>query len=444
MYLHGDGGSHIFHGDGLDSEPVMSEDATSERRDEIMDHKNKLISGSFDLVLSNPPFSMSYDADNEDENRILEQRDIATNCKKEKSNVLFLDRYYELLKPGGEILIVIDDTVLNGKTQQKVREWMLDKFILLGVHSLPFNAFFKAKANIKTSIIHMRKKKDEHEAQSHVFMSIANNVGHHSHCNDSMERNNLVDILMMYFKWIRTGDFEDVIKENQDEYETLECPQQAWVASPGNLTPRRLDSFYYSPDLKECRKILKRKEKKKQIKIFYGKDFKMAAKISKKEKAKLKEGGEIFRYIEIGDVTPYGLIVSHVEGSFNELPSRGEYQIRKGDVLIAINNSSRGTVVLVPDEYNGAICTSGFFVLRPDSSKQGKLLWYALRSEYARAQNYYLSETASQPELKSGVWENEFMIPMPQGDLCSNAIDEVNKFMTHISALSDAGKVKLS
>ena len=36
------------------------------------------------------------------------------------------------------------------------------------------------------------------------------------------------------------------------------------------------------------------------------------------------------------------------------------------------------------------------------------------------------------------------MIPMPQGDLCSNAIDEVNKFMTHISALSDAGKVKLS
>ena len=88
-------------------------------------------------------------------------------------------------------------------------------------------------------------------------------------------------------------------------------------------------ALYYSPDLKECRKILKRKEKKKQIK-------KMAAKISKKEKAKLKEGGEIFRYIEIGDVTPYGLIVSHVEGSFNELPSRGEYQIRKGDVLIAI------------------------------------------------------------------------------------------------------------
>ena len=128
MYLHGDGGSHIFHGDGLDSEPVMSEDATSERRDEIMDHKNKLISGSFDLVLSNPPFSMSYDADNEDENRILEQRDIATNCKKEKSNVLFLDRYYELLKPGGEILIVIDDTVLNGKTQRNLTPRRLDSF----------------------------------------------------------------------------------------------------------------------------------------------------------------------------------------------------------------------------------------------------------------------------------------------------------------------------
>ncbi len=444
MYLHGDGGSHIFHGDGLDSEPLITDDSTAERKDEITDHKNKLIPESFDLVLSNPPFSMSYEVGNDDENRILQQRDVAAGRKKAKSNVLFLDRYNELLKPGGEMLIVIDDTVLNGKTQKNVREWMLGEFILLGVHSLPFNAFFKAKANIKTSIIHLRKKEEENEVQGHVFMSIANNIGHDSHCNDSTKRNNLVDILMMYFNWIRTGQLNESIKTNQDQHENLECPQQAWIVSPENLKTEHLDSFYYSPDLKKCRDALRSKEKAKKIKIHYGKDFKITPKISKQNKDKLRNSNEILKYIEIGDVTPYGLIVSHITGLFDELPTRGKYQIRKGDVLVAINNSSRGTVVLVPAEYDKAICPSGFLVIRPDSIEQGKLLWCALRSEYARAQNYYLSETASQPELKPDIWESEFMVPMPLGDLRTQALKEVNKFMHHISALSEANKIKLA
>ncbi len=443
MYLHGDGGSHIFHGDGLDSTPQLTDDMTSERNDEVTDHINKLTPESFDLVLTNPPFSMSYTVDNDDENRILKQRGIATGLKNVKSNLLFLDRYYELLRPKGEILIVIDDTVLNGKTRVQVRKWLLDKFILMGVHSLPFNAFFKAQANIKTSIVHLRKKQDSAEEQGHIFMSVTNNIGHDSHSKDTMERNNLVDILMIYFDWKRTGKFSEVIKQNQDPYETLECPQQVWLLPPEELQIERFDSFYYSPDLKKLRKVLKDKEKKGEIKLYHGKDFKTAPVISRKEKDKFKDDNKILKYIEIGDVTPYGLIVKHIEGEIDELPSRGQYQVKTGDVLIAINNSSRGTVVLVPNEYDGAICTSGFLVIRPNSAEQGKLLWYVLRSEYARAQNYYLAQTASQPELKRDVWKNEFMIPMPQGELRIQALAEVKTFMKHVSALNEANKVRL-
>ncbi len=443
MYLHGDGGSHIFHGDGLDSDPPMTEDMPSERLDEVTEHIKTLTPSSFDLVLSNPPFSMSYRSENEDESRILQQRAIATGLKNAKSNILFLDRYHELLKPGGEILVVIDDTVLNGETQIAVREWLMEKFILLGVHSLPFNAFFKAQANIKTSIVHLRKKQDNAESQGHVFMSVTNNVGHDSHSKDTMERNNLVDILMMYFDWKRTGELSEIIQQNQDRYETLECPQQVWLQPPGELKIKRFDSFYYSPDLKNIRDELKRKARKGEIKIYYGRDFKTAPKISKQAKDKLRTANKILKYIEIGDVTPYGLIVKHIEGSIDELPSRGQYQVRKGDVLMAINNSSRGTVILVPNEYDGTICTSGFLVIRPESSEQGKILWYVLRSEYARAQTYYLAQTASQPELKNDVWKQEFMIPMPLGKLRDQALSEVTMFMKNVSALNKANEVRL-
>ena len=442
MYLHGDGGSHIFFGDGLDSASYITDDMTTERRDETTEQAKKLRPASFDLVLTNPPFSMSYNSSNEDEQRILEQRGIASGHKSVKSNLLFLDRYHELLKPSGEILIVIDDTVLNGKTHLSARKWILNRFILLGIHSLPFNAFFKAKANIKTSVIHLKKKQSEEESQGHIFMSITNNIGHDSRSNDTIERNNLVDVLMTFFEWKRTGKLEQSIRHNQDRYETLECPQQIWLLPPDDLKAERFDAFFYAPDLENIRKEMMTREVCGEIQIHRGRDFRKSPKIVAEDRVELST--KELKYIEIGDVTPYGLIVQHIEGVLSDLPSRGRYKIQAGDVLMAINNSSRGTVVLVPKEYDGAICTSGFLVLRPESLEQGMLLWYVLRSEYCRAQIYYLAQTASQPELKPEVWENGFMIPMPIGDLRCEALSKAKSFIGHVSALNDANHVVFS
>lgn len=62
MYLHGDGGSHIFHGDGLDIDSQELPDMTSEQRDAVQEYREKVAKESFDIVLTNPPFSMKYDS----------------------------------------------------------------------------------------------------------------------------------------------------------------------------------------------------------------------------------------------------------------------------------------------------------------------------------------------------------------------------------------------
>ena len=46
----------------------------------------------------------------------------------------------------------------NKILSRMLRKWLLNRFVILSIHSLPFNAFFKAAANIKTSILHLRKK----------------------------------------------------------------------------------------------------------------------------------------------------------------------------------------------------------------------------------------------------------------------------------------------
>jgi len=443
MHLHGDGGSHIFHGDGLDTKPVVTDDMTEERLSEVEDHINKIQAKNFDMVLTNPPFSMIYSSKNEDEERILLQRKLAAGSQSAKSNILFLDRYHELLKAGGELMIILDDTILNGQTYTDVRKWILSNFILLGVHSLPFNAFFKAKANIKTSILHLRKKITAEEPQSYVFMSVSNNIGHDNALRDTPDRNNLPDILVTYLEWQRTGKIDVTVKHNHDVNENLECPEQIWIIPPHELSEERFDSFFYAPDLKNVWDTLKEREKSGEIEIKKGKDFRRRSKLKKDAKNELSNSKELLKYIEIGDVTKYGLITKYITGTFDELPSRGEYQIRKGDILLAINNSSRGTIVLVPDEFDGAICTSGFLVIKPESEEESYLLWYSLRSEFCRKQIYYMSQTASQPELKIYSWNKYFTVPMPKGTLRAEALKNSKMFNDNLRLLINAEQIKL-
>ncbi len=442
MYLHGDGGSHIFHGDGLDETPTPSADMSDEEQAETKDQAKTITDSSFDIILSNPPFSMNYQRNKNEDKRIIDQFTFTTGLSSVKSSVLFLTRYEKLLKAGGEMLIVLDDTILNGKTYEDLRKWILDKFIILGVHSLPFNTFLKAKANIKTSILHLRKKRNENDIQGTIFMSISNNIGHDNSLRDTPSRNNLIEVLIAYLEWQRTGNINATIKENKDTSENLEGAMQYWLIEPNNIKIERFDAFFYCPVLKRIYINLKEKETQGLLELKKGTDFSLVEKLSSKDKKILIDNQTILKYIEIGDVTPYGLITRYITGTYEELPTRGEYQVQTGDILLALNNSSRGTVVLVPEEFNNMICTSGFLVIRPKTTEEGILLWYCLRSEICRKQIYYLSQTASQPELKIESWNKYFRIPFPVGEDKKNAIKKANQAFKYIEKLSDVGETK--
>ena len=130
MYLHGDGGSRIYYADTLDKrfEPSHLEgDAeiaqnVEELRDLLRDN------GGFDVVLTNPPFSMNKELKNDSEAVIVKQYDLAKRDKSSnalrpslRSSVMSLERYWDLLKPGGRLLTVIDDTLLSSGNFAYVR-----------------------------------------------------------------------------------------------------------------------------------------------------------------------------------------------------------------------------------------------------------------------------------------------------------------------------------
>jgi type I restriction enzyme M protein len=213
MYLHGDGGSHIFLADTLDKELLVEKGLERERQDEMKELKTLLEKKKFDVVLTNPPFSMKYEQSTPDEKRILEQYKISSLggslVSSLKSNLMFLERYHDLLKPGGKLLTVIDESVLNtegqGKSMQKFREWLRSKFIVRAVVSLPHNTFVNADAGVKTSVFYLTKRVSEDEEQPPVFMAISKDIGHNDAGRITSEWGDLGNILESFQKF-QNGD----------------------------------------------------------------------------------------------------------------------------------------------------------------------------------------------------------------------------------------------
>jgi hypothetical protein len=153
-----------------------------------------------------------------------------------------------------------------------------------------------------------------------------------------------------------------------------------------------------------------------------GDDFELAPRLSKQEKEAMKETHQ--RYIEITSVTRDGLIVAPSEGLFEDLPNRKGFVVKTNDVLFAKNNSSRGTSVLIPQWFDGGLATTGFISVRPRDFDEAMILWSIFRSELWRKQVYYLSITASQPEVRDDIFVKEMIIPWPATTIQKSQIVE--------------------
>jgi len=418
MYLHGDGGSKIYTADTLDKSLIVDSGLTQDRHNEIDELRQYIIDEKvlFNAILTNPPFSMKYKQSVPHEKQVLSQYDIIKTSEGKmaasaKSNVLFIERYYDLLAEDGQFLTVIDDTVLNGIESQDYRDFIFEHFIIKQVMSLPFNTFYRAQAGVKTSVLHL-KRKENGEKQGDVFMAILNNIGHDDHKRSTPKRDNFPKVKEYFDQWIKTGTIKEYIEENQAVDENLGCPLQIFVVPSKQLNKNRIDAFYYAPELRNLKSSLKKKEKAGLVELHTGNDFNIVPYMNKDEIDDVK--GDRFKYFEITDTTQAGAITSNKEEFFEDLPSRARLRVQTNDVLFAKNISSRGTTVIVPEEFNEQIVTTGFINIRPKNEDEIYLLWSIFESEIFRKQVYYLAVTAVQPEVREEIFQNEFLLPIPK------------------------------
>lgn len=176
MIMHGDGHGGVHHNDGLLN-------------------VNGIFENRFDVIVTNPPFGSRVEkslkiteadkfTDKERIKKYREQfgedyneamRQVTDNIGKSLldlykvdnslTEVLFIERCLNLLRPGGRMGIVLPEGVLNNTNLQKVRDFVESRAKIILITSIPQDVFIAAGATVKPSLLFFKKFSEVEQQQ---------------------------------------------------------------------------------------------------------------------------------------------------------------------------------------------------------------------------------------------------------------------------------------
>jgi type I restriction enzyme M protein len=210
--------------------------------------------GSYDVVLTNPPFGKRIVAASR---QIQKQFALGYGWKKGKNGhyqqtadllnsvppqVLFVEKCLELLRPGGRLGIVVPESMITSKTYAHVVEYMRSQGQIKAVIGLP-EEFFKTSGKGGTHtkaclvMLHKHKQPDVPESTaSQIFMAEAKWCGHDSR-GRHIDRDDL-----------------PLIQQNLEAFQQGKLKQFSplgYVISTNQLVNNVLSPRYYSPEAEQ-------------------------------------------------------------------------------------------------------------------------------------------------------------------------------------------------
>lgn len=377
MSLHGDGGSRIYFADALDKELLPTKDEDAELLQNRTELRETLKKRKFDIALTNPPFSMSKEEKNEAERRILIQYDLAKRDETSstirpslRSSAMFIERYWDLLQPGGKLITVIDDTLLASSVDvfKSVRNFIRTRFLVRAIISLPGDAFRRSGSRVKTSVLVLEKKRDVDEEQPRCFGFFSQHLG----VDDLTPRASDADIL-------------EARTKAEKETDTILAGYEAYLVGKEDdtkglvLLPERLKDRF---DLKYCAPEFGRMAIEWRHK---GIEVRKLAEIVKPVENLLipkEHPNDEFKLIK---VSYCGRCELEKVRKGARIKAGKMFQVKAGQLVFSTIRATDGAVGIVPNEFDGALVSQSYTVFECNSPEDTAYLWAILRSHELRA-----------------------------------------------------------
>jgi type I restriction enzyme M protein len=413
MIIHEDGHTNIENADALDSPETW-------KRQKLREWFNK----KFTLLLTNPPFGASV---KEREKSYLAKYELGAKVKKrnrQNTEILFIERCLDFLKPGGRMGIVLPDGILTNSSLQYVRDFVTDRTQILGVVSLPQTAFKRPSSKgsgdtgsgVKASLLFLRKKKTGENLPKDypIFMAISEHIGYDS--TGRPDKDEFPDILK---------DWQEFKKTNRIDF-FVKAP--LCFAIGRGETEGRLDPYYYKKDFSELYSRLKKLSIKQLKSISYSITSGITPKSKGSAYAKKNEG---IPFVRSGDLNEDNEInyenVVYIKKEIHESTMKYS-QLLKDDLLIAIVGATIGQISLFKDNCQANI-NQAIARVRLKKDVNPSHVLYFMRSKLGQEQLNRLKRPVARANINLNEIGN-ILIPIPSTkiqDKIASIMDEVYK-----------------
>jgi type I restriction-modification system DNA methylase subunit/transcriptional regulator with XRE-family HTH domain len=309
--------------------------------------KLAFLEGQTGLILTNPPFGAEFKGDDLGGFKIANKWSNHIPHKLD-SELLFVERYLDWLIPGGQLLAIVPDSILTNKgLYETLRKNIADQVEIKSVISLPNVTFGAAGTNTKTSILHFRKRSKRSKKKSittPTFFAICKNIGYSVSTRESQRKK----------VFSGEGDLPRILEERTKQTQKNGYGRFVKVVEK----KERWDANYHATLPPEIEEIIVNRSNSH---VFLSDVSELSAERSDPR----RWGDGTFLYIEISDVNTETCKATGKRLKCSEAPSRARKIVRTGDILFSTVRPERRTVARVTEEQEGAICTTGFAVLRP-------------------------------------------------------------------------------
>ena len=281
------------------------------------------------------------------------------------TEILFIERCINLLKPGAVAGIVLPEGVFDNRALEKVRKFIEKKACILNITSIPADVFLSSGANIKPSLLFIRKYREDEQPETDYLLSVTrvkdagiSSTGLPSDNKElpvaAIEVRSWIDghprENMQYTKIVHRSELSNWSIRHLFEVEKAYFNPQYQIVKLGDIMVLSSNTIEVKPDKDYTRLTVRLFNKGITVR-----DVERGAKIGTKRQTQVRAGEFIISKID-GKSAAFGLVDKELDGAIvtpdfmvydidtqRVMPEYLEMVLRNEQILNQFRSSSSGT-----------------------------------------------------------------------------------------------------
>lgn len=377
--------------------------------------------GSFDVVLTNPPFGKKLKIDEseilslynlgrkwkKDENGVFERTNLLMDAQ--PPQILFIERCLNLLSERGRMCFISPESIFCNPSHKYIVQYIKERAKISAIISMP-EELFQPYTHAKTCVVYLEK--GESSPSDKIFMGIARYCGHDSRGNET-NRDDIPLIQEKYKQYINSG--------------TIEADHLGFLITEGDIKNNIYVPKYYNPEIEVKLNSLKATH---DIVSMQSLESDGIVSISTGHEVKKESYGTgSIPFIRTSDIANWEIKLDPKQGLSREIYEtyRIKQDVQENDILMVRDGTYLvGTCALITKEDREIVFQSHIFkirVKRPD--KINPLLLLSLLSCPIVKSQIYAKRFTQDIIDTLGERIHELQLPIPKNEKERN--DIINK-----------------